>query len=59
MFVALGEAAKSRDTAVFIAIDEVQYLSEDYFSALISAIHRTIQLQLPIMIVGTGLPQIL
>lgn len=59
MFVALGEAAKSKDTAVLIAIDEVQYLSEEYFSALISAIHRTGQLQLPIMVVGTGLPQIL
>ena len=53
MFVALGEAAKSRNTAILIAIDEVQYLSENYFSALISAIHRTVQLQLPIMVVGT------
>lgn len=59
MFVALGEAAKSRNTAILIAIDEVQYLSENYFSALISAIHRTVQLQLPIMVVGTWLPQIL
>ena len=59
MFVALWEAAKSRNTAVLIAIDEVQYLSENYFSALISAIHRTVQLQLPIMVVGTWLPQIL
>lgn len=41
-----------------IAIDEVQYLSENEFAALITAIHRTTQLSLPVVLVAAGLPQI-
>jgi len=59
LFVALGEAAKAGNTAVSLCIDELQYLNEKEFSALIMAIHRTNQLKLPIVIVGAGLPQIL
>lgn len=58
LFVSTGEAARDRTTAVLIAIDELQYLSEDAFGALISAIHRTTQLQLPVLLVGAGLPQL-
>ena len=39
-------------------IDEVQYLSEAELSALIVAIHRVSQKQLPILFFGAGLPQI-
>lgn len=53
---AVGEAARDRATCVVIAIDEVQYLREEEFAALISAIHRTTQKALPLMLVGTGLP---
>ncbi len=58
LFVACGEAAKSRDSAMLVAIDEVQYLSSEELSAIIIAIHRTNQLNLPIVLVGAGLPQL-
>lgn len=58
LFVALGEAAKDRQTALVVAIDELQYLSEDELGALIMAIHRTTQLQLPVVLAGAGLPQL-
>ncbi len=56
---AVAEAAQARETAVAIIIDEIQYLSEKEFSALIMAIHRISQKQLPLILVGAGLPQLL
>ncbi len=58
LFVALGEAAKDRRSGLIVAIDELQYLSEEELGALIMAIHRTTQLQLPVVLVGAGLPQL-
>jgi hypothetical protein len=58
LLVAVGEAARDRDRAVLIAVDEVQYLSEAELSALIVAVHRTTQLDLPLVLVGAGLPQL-
>jgi hypothetical protein len=58
LLVAIGEAAVAEETAVLIAIDEIQYLSEKEIGALIMAVHRITQLALPVMVVGTGLPQI-
>jgi hypothetical protein len=58
LFIALGEAARDRKVALVLAIDEVQYLSGDELGALITAIHRTTQLQLPVILVGAGLPQL-
>jgi len=55
---AVGEAARDRKTCVVLAIDEVQYLNEEEFGALITAIHRTTQQALPLILVGTGLPAI-
>lgn len=55
----VGIAAKSADTAVVIFIDELQYVPEEQFAALISALHRCAQEQLPVMVVGAGLPQLL
>jgi hypothetical protein len=37
----------------------MQYLSEKEFSALIMALHKVAQLNLPLIVVGAGLPQIL
>ncbi len=54
----LGIAAKNADTAVVLFIDELQYLPQDQFAALIAALHRSIQRQLPVTIVGAGLPQL-
>lgn len=58
LFAALGEAAQDRKTAVAIIVDEIQYLSEAEMSALIMAIHRVSQRQLPLVLVGAGLPQL-
>ncbi|MCC6920697.1 MAG: ATP-binding protein [Alphaproteobacteria bacterium] len=59
LFTALGEAAADRDTAFVMFIDELQYVSEKEFAALITALHRTSQRSLPIAMVGAGLPQII
>lgn len=58
LFVAAGEAAQERGVGIFLAIDEVQYLSEKELGALICAIHRTVQLNLPVVLAGAGLPQL-
>ncbi len=55
---ALGRATQERQRGVMIAIDEVQYLDEAQLEALIMAVHKMTQLQLPIIVVGTGLPQL-
>lgn len=59
LFVAIGEAAADRGTAVAICVDELQYLGDDELSALIMAIHRINQRNLPFILVGAGLPQII
>ncbi|MQT13269.1 ATP-binding protein [Rhizobiales bacterium Sp-1] len=59
LMVAVGEAAKAAEKAICVLIDELQYVNEVEFSALIMAIHRVNQLNLPIIVVGAGLPQIL
>ena len=55
----VGAAAKTAGTAVVFFIDELQYLQEDQFAALISALHRCAQARLPVTVVGAGLPQLL
>jgi hypothetical protein len=55
---AAGQAALDRGTGLLLAVDEVQYLSSDELGALITAIHRTAQLDLPVVLVGAGLPQL-
>lgn len=54
----VGLAAKSADSAVVLFIDELQYLKNEEFAALISALHRCTQGALPITMVGAGLPQL-
>ncbi len=58
LFLAVAQAAAARGRAVAIIIDEAQYLPEDDLSALIMAIHRITQRQLPLVLVGAGLPQL-
>ena len=58
LLVAVGEATASAGAGFLIAIDELQYLVEDALAALISAVHRTAQLDLPVVLVGAGLPQL-
>jgi hypothetical protein len=54
----VGLAAQSANTALVLLIDELQYLKEDQFAALISALHRCAQVKLPVTVVGAGLPQL-
>ena len=58
LFQALGEAAADRRVPVAMLIDELQYLSETELSALIMAMHQIAQRQLPVVLVGAGLPQL-
>lgn len=58
VFIALGEAAQERNTAIAIIIDELQYLNEDELSSLIMAMHKVSQKSLPIVLIGAGLPQL-
>jgi hypothetical protein len=53
-----GEAAKKAGTALAIFVDEVQYVEEEQLAALITALHRTAQRSLPVVLVGAGLPQL-
>ncbi len=46
------------ETAIAIFIDELQYVEESQLAALITALHRTAQRQLPVVLVGAGLPQL-
>ena len=55
---AVAEAAKERNTAVVLFIDELQYVAEPELEALIAALHRCAQLQLPITLIGAGSPQL-
>jgi hypothetical protein len=59
LLVAVAEAAADRQTAVAICVDELQYLKELELSALIMALHRVAQRNLPLTLVGAGLPQII
>lgn len=59
LLVQTGEAAKAAGTVMVMFIDELQYVKQDQFAALISALHRCSHLKLPITMVGAGLPQLL
>lgn len=58
VLVALGEAAQEQDRGVVFLFDEVQFLTTTELEALIAALHKTVQRQLPITLVGAGLPQL-
>jgi AAA ATPase domain len=56
LFMAVGEAAQERSVGVAILIDEIQYFSSSELSALIMAMHKMQQRQLPLVLVAAGLP---
>src|ERR1700682_4264726 len=49
-----GTAARQAQTAVVLFLDELQYIEKDEFAALISALHRCAQGNLPLTVVGAG-----
>ena len=58
LFVRVGEAAKAAGKAWSLLIDEVQYLRSKDLAALIVALHKVNQRDLPVLFFGAGLPQV-
>jgi hypothetical protein len=58
LMVAIGRAALARNTSLALFIDEIQYFKPIELSALIMAMHRIAQDQLPVILFAAGLPQI-
>lgn len=56
LFVAVAEAAAERKCAVALLIDEIQYFNQKELGALIMAMHKVQQRQLPLVLLGAGLP---
>jgi hypothetical protein len=56
LFVAVGEAAEERRAAIALFIDEIQYFNQKELGALIMAMHKVQQRQLPLVLLGAGLP---
>jgi len=58
LFKAAGAAARQAETVIAIFVDELQYVEEEQLASLITALHRSAQRQLPVGLVGAGLPQL-
>jgi hypothetical protein len=58
LFEAVGDAARQRRTVMALFVDELQYVPEDQMAALITALHRCGQRNLPVTMIGAGLPQL-
>ena len=54
----VGRAAKAGGACVALFVDELQYVRQEELAALIIALHRAAQRQLPVTMVGAGLPQL-
>jgi hypothetical protein len=55
---AAGQAAREAETALALFVDELQYVEEEELAAFITALHRLAQRQLPVLLIGAGLPQL-
>jgi hypothetical protein len=58
LFLALGSAAEDKGSGVIFLLDEVQFAREVEYRALIGALHRATQKNMPISAAAAGLPQI-
>lgn len=58
LFEEAGAAAKAAGSTLAMYVDELQYVEEKQLAALITSLHRTAQLQLPVVMIGAGLPQL-
>jgi hypothetical protein len=56
LFVAVAEAAAARASSIALLVDEIQYFNQKELGALIMAMHKIQQRQLPMVLVGAGLP---
>lgn len=59
LMVSLGKLAKETSNSIIIFLDEIQYANQDELEALITAQHKINQENLPVIIIGAGLPRIL
>jgi hypothetical protein len=58
LLLQLGAAARDSGTGIAIFLDELQFVNEIQYRALISALHRATQKELPIAVAAAALPQI-
>jgi AAA ATPase domain len=58
LLVAVAQAGAARKTPIALIVDELQYLPEEELSALILSMHKIAQKQLPLILFGAGLPQL-
>jgi hypothetical protein len=58
LFLQVGRAAKDKKASIVFFLDEIQFADEAEFRALISALHRASQKQLPLTVAAAGLPHI-
>jgi hypothetical protein len=58
LLLQLGYAARDKEVGVAIFLDELQFVDEIEYRALISALHRATQKELPVAVAGAALPQI-
>lgn len=58
VFEAIGHAAADHGRGVVFLFDEIQFLKKAELEALIGAVHRAVQYQLPLTFAGAGLPQL-
>lgn len=59
LFKALGRAYQGAGRGWLLAFDDLHRLHPKDLAAILAAVHRVGQLELPVMFVATGLPQIL
>ena len=58
LLLELGHAARAESTGAIILVDELQDAGGDRLGAVVGACHRVNQEQLPVLIVGAGLPTV-
>ena len=58
LFLEIGAVAQERGVGILVTIDEVQHLPREHLGALMVALHRVSQEQLPVMAAAAGLPTV-
>jgi len=58
LFIAAAKAAHEHGTGIVFLVDEIQFLDKSSLEALISALHQVNQKNLPLTVVGAGLPHV-
>lgn len=56
LLISVAEAAKERNIGVAFLIEEIQYFAPAEISGLIMTMHKMQQRQLPLILIGAGLP---